>query len=68
MARPSATDDRRTFLSALKKLGSSVGNKSFREHLGWKEDRYWRVHALLLEGGLIVRGRGRGGSVAPARR
>ena len=68
MARPSVTDDRRTFLSSLRRLGSSVGNKSFREHLGWKEDRYWRVHALLLEAGLIVRGRGRGGSVAPAPR
>ena len=32
-----------------------VGNKSFREQLGWKEDRYWKVHSLLLEAGLIVR-------------
>ena len=68
MARPSVTEDRRTFLSALKRLKASVGNKSFREQLGWKEDRYWRVHAILLEAGLIERGRGRGGSVAAASR
>jgi hypothetical protein len=68
MARPSFDEDRRTFLAALKRAGAMVGNKSFREQLGWKEDRYWKVHSLLLEAGLIVRGRGRGGSVGrPAR-
>jgi type I restriction enzyme M protein len=68
MARPSVTEDRRAFLNSLRRIGSTIGNKSFREHLGWKEDRYWRVHALLLEAGLIERGRGRGGSVTAAPR
>ncbi len=68
MARPSITEDRRTFITALRRVGDMIGNKSFREQLAWKEDRYWKVHAVLLESGQIVRGRGRGGSVGPAAR
>ena len=66
MPRPTLTDDRKTFLSALRKIGSSIGNLSLREYLGWTEDRYWKVHAILLDDGLIMRGRGRGGSVRRA--
>jgi hypothetical protein len=67
MSRPTLAEDRKTFLSALRKIDSSIGNLSLRASLGWTEDRYWKVHANLLSDGLITRGRGRGGSVRRAR-
>ncbi len=66
MARPSIADDRKTFLSVIRKQAHSVGNGALRTELGWNEDRYWKVHHSLVEDGRIVRGRGRGGSVRRA--
>lgn len=43
--------------------GSSVGNGSLMTQLGWPEDKYWKVREILLEKGLLERGRGKGGSV-----
>jgi type I restriction enzyme M protein len=57
------SDDAKLFVSTLRKLRERVGNGYLRETLGWREERYWRVHGSLLEQGKIVRGRGRGGSV-----
>ena len=66
MARPSIADDAKTFLKELRKLKATVGNMHFRALLNWKDERCWKAHALLLEQGRIVRGRGRGGSVSVA--
>lgn len=63
MAKPSISDDAKLFVSALRKARMRVGNGFLRAQLGWREERYWRVHEFLLEKGRIVRGRGRGGSV-----
>lgn len=63
MAKSSINDDAKIFVSTLRKLRERVGNGFLRAHLGWREERYWRVHGVLLERGKIVRGRGRGGSV-----
>lgn len=63
MAKPSINDDAKVFLSTLRKIRERVGNGFLRGTLGWREERYWRVHELLLDRGKIVRGRGRGGSV-----
>jgi type I restriction enzyme M protein len=54
------------FLSALDELGGSAGNQRLREALGWAETTYESVKAGLIEEGVIVPGRGRGGSVARA--
>ena len=62
MARPTLEADRQTFLSALPRK-DTIGNISLRTELGWRDERYWRVHHSLVEDGRIVRGRGRGGSV-----
>lgn len=40
-----------------------VSNKSLREALGWDETKYKLVRAQLVTEGLIVPGRGQGGSV-----
>ena len=52
------------FLGALAALGGSAGNGRLRDVLEWDEATYDTVKALLLNRGLIVPGRGRGGSVA----
>jgi hypothetical protein len=52
------------FLAALRDSGGKAGNKSMQDTLGWAEERYEQVKAVLVESGLIVPGRGRGGSVA----
>jgi type I restriction enzyme M protein len=52
------------FVEALRELGGSAGNGRLQASLGWQDDAYWRVHAALLEEGLIEKGRGRGGSVS----
>ncbi len=52
------------FLGALAALGGSAGNGRLRDVLEWDEATYEAVKAQLLSRGLIVTGRGRGGSVA----
>ena len=54
------------FLGALTALGGSAGNVRLREVLEWDDAAYNSVKAVLVDRGLIVPGRGRGGSVALA--
>jgi hypothetical protein len=54
------------FLGALGALGGSAGNGRLREVLEWEEATFDGVKAQLLSRGLIVPGRGRGGSVVLA--
>jgi len=54
------------FLGALGALGGSAGNGRLRLLLGWEEALYNEVKADLVEKGLVVLGRGKGGSVALA--
>ena len=56
-------NDTDALLAALPADGGSIGNKMLRETLGWDANRYEAVHAQLLAAGLIIKGRGRGGSV-----
>ncbi|RSU64086.1 SAM-dependent DNA methyltransferase [Sphingomonas sp. S-NIH.Pt1_0416] len=51
------------FLEALTELGGSAGNVRLREILEWEEDHYVSIKEALVESGLILTGRGRGGSV-----
>jgi type I restriction enzyme M protein len=66
MARPDIKQDSKAFVATLRKLGASAGNGALRGALGWSDTRYWKVHANLVEAGRVVKGRGRGGSVAIA--
>lgn len=56
------------FLSALTGLGGSAGNGKLREKLGWDETSYDGIKQSLIEAGMLVTGRGRGGSVSLAGR
>jgi hypothetical protein len=40
-----------------------IGNGALRSKLGWDEDRYWYIRNRLLQAGILITGRGRGGSV-----
>jgi hypothetical protein len=40
-----------------------IGNGALRYKLEWDEDRYWHIRNRLLQAGVLVTGRGRGGSV-----
>jgi type I restriction enzyme M protein len=51
------------FIAALEQLGGSAGNRRLREVLAWAEDTYDAVKVELIDEGVIVSGRGRGGSV-----
>ncbi|MFN0093131.1 MAG: hypothetical protein ACKVWR_23080 [Acidimicrobiales bacterium] len=59
-----ADDDELEFLSKVPASGQSVSNSALLRELTWAPERYWAVHARLIENGLLKRGRGRGGSVA----
>jgi type I restriction enzyme M protein len=52
------------FLEALEKAGSPAKNPALREALGWEEGLYEEVKAALVAKGIVVRGRGRSGSVS----
>ena len=54
------------FLGALAALGGSAGNVRLRDGLEWEVATYDAGKAQLLSRGLIVPGRGRGGSVVLA--
>lgn len=64
MARPTVEDDKAAFLKTLDERGGNAGNKTLRETLAWEDARYWRTHTILIDEGLILRGRGKGGSVS----
>lgn len=59
-------DDLRIFMDRLSKppFVGKAGNKSLREALGWTDiDKYWKAHGRAVDQGLVVPGRGKGGSV-----
>lgn len=55
--------DKDRFLEVLAELGGSAGNVRLRDTLQWDEDAYAAVKNALVESGVILTGRGRGGSV-----
>ena len=54
---------RERFIQALREAGGSAGNGRLLRDLGWQGDTYDSVREALVEDGVIVPGRGRGGSV-----
>lgn len=63
MARQSLKEK---FVTVLTELGGSAGNGRLRETLGWAEATYNAVKEELVTEGVVIPGRGRGGSVALA--
>jgi len=57
------TTDTDFFLKRLRELDGGAGNKTLREKLGWKEEKYFKVRQALIEEGLVEVGGGKGGSV-----
>ena len=61
---------RELFLARLKQESGDeaklIGNQAVRDVLGWNEGRYHQIRRQLIGEGLIIAGRGRGGSVGLA--
>ncbi|MGB7795113.1 MAG: hypothetical protein WBL53_02460 [Pseudonocardiaceae bacterium] len=55
--------DEQALLEQIPRDGSAVGNRTVQRKLEWRDSRYWAVRDSLVDKGLVVRGRGRGGSV-----
>ena len=58
--------DRARLLALVPPDGSTVGNTALIRQLGWGDNRYWYARDSLLEAGVIVRAKGRGGAVRRA--
>jgi len=56
--------DAEAIVIALPADGSNIGNPRLREQLGLATDRYTELTTALKSLGLVVAGRGRGGSLA----
>ncbi len=54
------------FVVVLTELGGSAGNGRLRDSLGWAEATYDSVKGELIDDGVVIPGRGRGGSVSLA--
>ncbi len=50
-------------LEVLESMGGQAGNQKLREALNWDEATYERVRDMLVSGGKLEKGRGRGGVV-----
>ncbi|MDQ7907638.1 hypothetical protein RB614_24250 [Phytohabitans sp. ZYX-F-186] len=55
--------DHQTLFAALAPDGTTTSNPTLQRRLGWDSDRYFRSRDALVDMGLVVRGRGRGGVV-----
>jgi type I restriction enzyme M protein len=54
------------FIAVLTELGGSAGNGKLRDTLGWADATYDAVKGELVADGVVIPGRGRGGSVSLA--
>lgn len=57
------TPDERALLECVPVGGATISNPVVQHSLGWSDERYWRARDALVDKGLIVRGRGRGGTL-----
>src|SRR3954452_16295149 len=55
--------DHRALFDALPADGTTMSNPTLQRRLGWDSDRYFRSRDALVDMGLVIRGRGRGGVV-----
>lgn len=63
---PALPEDESTLFNALPTDGSAVSNPSLRQYLKWNSNRYFLARDGLVDKGLVMRGRGRGGVVRRA--
>jgi hypothetical protein len=55
--------DHQALYAALPADGTTLSNPTLQKQLGWDSERYFRSRDVLVDMGLVVRGRGRGGVV-----
>jgi hypothetical protein len=57
------TEFEQCLLAKVPADGSAIGNRRLIRELGWNASLYWEVRQRLLDQGLLMVGRGFGGSV-----
>ena len=57
------SDDAARLLERIPADGSGVGNITLQKALGWSTERYFAARDALVDAGLVVRRRGRGGAL-----
>src|SRR3712207_4279793 len=60
---PALLEDEAALFNALTADGSGVTNPALRQYLRWNQSRYFTARDGLVDKGLVVRGRGRGGVI-----
>ncbi|KAB8178334.1 hypothetical protein [Microbispora catharanthi] len=55
--------DQQAVLECVPQDGSAISNLAVRKRLGWDPDRYWGARDALVDAGVVIRGRGRGGTI-----
>lgn len=55
--------DEAALYARIPESGATIGNGEARHRLRWPQRRYWPVRDALVDRGLVLRGRGQGGSV-----
>jgi len=55
--------DKEALLGQLPVDGGTIANPALQARLGWDTERYFAARNALVDEGLVVRGRGRGGTV-----
>ncbi len=60
MARPT---DASAFLDKIRLSGGRISNRALQQQLGWKDEKYWKIHQQQFDAGMIEKGKGQGGTV-----
>jgi hypothetical protein len=60
---PPLVEDEAALFGALPADGSGVTNPALRQYLRWSQNRYFAARDGLVDKGLVLRGRGRGGVI-----
>ncbi len=55
--------DQQALLDCVPQDGSAISNLTAQKLLGWETDRYWAARDALVDAGMVVRGKGRGGTI-----
>jgi len=63
MTEPDLTPAEVSLFKVVPADGSTIGNQRAQQTLMWKDEKYWRTRDLLVDKNLLVRGRGRGGTL-----
>ena len=60
---PELNTDESQLYALVPLSGETISNPVVQGQLDWPDEKYWKVRDALVDRGLVVRGRGRGGTL-----